>query len=155
MSKETTKLANEAKIKENLKKGMSLSEAYKAAYPKGGAVKKASYNELTEEGMKITQDAFMDELHKIAGRGALFSKAIKTIKNVAGGAGKRAKSVASKVDKGVRNIGKKVGKGTRKMSKGKLKAGDLRTKKTQRLLGYGAMGGAALGAKGVKEAVTD
>ena len=35
MSKETTKLANEAKIKENLKKGMSLSEAYKSAYPKG------------------------------------------------------------------------------------------------------------------------
>ena len=50
--------------------------------PHTGAVKKASYNELAEEGMKITQDAFMDELHKIAGRGALFSKAIKTIKNV-------------------------------------------------------------------------
>jgi hypothetical protein len=117
--------------------------------------KTASYNELTEEGMKITQAAFVDELEKIAGKGALFAKAVKAVKNIAKGGSKAAKKGAKAIDKGVRSVGAAVGKGARKASKGKFGPADLRKKKTKRLLGLGAIGAGAVAAKGTAKAIKD
>ena len=164
MDNEITKVANKEKVMKNLKAGHSPMKAVQAAYPdwsddqvkayiaemglekKASTIKVASYNELTEQGMKITQAAFMDEIEKIAGKGALFGKAVKAIKNMAGKGAKAA-------DKAVRKVGKAASKATNKATKGKYGKGDLRKAKVQRKAGAAAIGAGAAGAYGVKKAI--
>ena len=65
--------------------------------------KTGSYNmnDIAEQGYKISEAAFHDEISKLAKAG-IFKKMIKTIKGVAGKAPGKAKNIGKKIDKGAR-----------------------------------------------------
>ena len=104
------------------------------------------------EAQQITDHAFNDELSKLAAKSTIFSKAIKSLKNL----GAKAKDVGVKIDKKVQNLGKAVGGKTgvgTKTRKVKGKKTQTMSTKRKRQVGYGTIGAGLLGSLGLKEIV--
>ena len=115
---------------------------------------KYTIKDLAEHSVAIQNQAFNDELDKLAGKGSVFKKIVNTIK----GLGTKAKNLGKKLDSKAQQLGKTVGTKTgigtktKKVKKGK-KTKNVKTMstKSKRAVGYGTVGAGILGAAGLKE----